>query len=265
MRLLHSSPQGTIHLTDDLNDDDPHAIPRYAILSHTWGANTDEVTFDDVQHGVARDKIGYAKLEFCAEQARKDGIDHFWIDTCCINKASDPELSQAIRSMFRWYRNAVKCYVFLADVSSSKRDVNGGTDRAWRKSFRSSKWFTRGWTLQELLAPKIVEFFSRERVFLGCKATLVQQIHEITGIPAAALHSKSVVNGSSVVDSKPVEDFSLEERFAWAAKRQTKRAEDKAYCLFGIFGVQLPVLYGEGPEEAMRRLQREVGGKLFSF
>lgn len=249
LRLLHSNPQNDFCLTDDLDDNDPHVIPLYAILSHTWGSDNEEVTFDDVRRGVARDKIGYAKLEFCAEQARKDGIDHFWIDTCCINKASEPELSQAIRSMFRWYQNAVKCYVFLADVSSSKRDVNGRTDHTWEKSFRSSRWFARGWTLQELLAPSVVEFFSRDRMLLGSKATLVQQIHEITGIPTVALCGR------------PIRDFSIEERFAWARKRQTKKAEDRAYCLFGIFGVQLPVLYGEGRESAIRRLQKEIGGK----
>lgn len=170
-------------------------------------------------------------IEFCAEQARKAGIDHFWIDTCCINKASEPELSRAIRSMFRWYQNAVKCFVFLADVSSSNRDVNGGSGHCWEKSFRSSRWFTRGWTLQELLAPLTVEFFSQDRVSLGSKATLVQQIHEITGIPTAALCGR-----------RSVLDFSIEERFGWAKKRLTKRAEDQAYCLFGIFDVQLPVL-----------------------
>lgn len=275
MRPLYSTPQGTFCLTDDLidndpngdddhlrdedmNDDAPPVIPRYAILSHTWGADKDEVTFDDLQNGVERNKIGYEKLMFCAEQAKKDGIDHFWIDTCCINKANPAEMSGAITSMFRWYQNAVKCYVFLADVSSSKRDAEGWTDLIWEKSFPSSRWFTRGWTLQELLAPRIVEFFSRERVLLGRRDTLVRQIHEITAIPVAALR------GASAVDGRSVRDFSVEDRFAWAKRRRTKRAEDTAYCLFGIFDVQLPILYGEGREKAMRRLKREVGGKLFS-
>lgn len=264
MRLIHSSPQGTFCLTEYPNKD-LNVIPRYAILSHTWGADSDEVTFDDIQHGAARDKIGHAKLEFCAEQARKDGIGHFWIDTCCINKASLSELSEAIASMYRWYQNAVKCYVFLADVSSSERDMNGGPGHIWERSFRSSRWFTRGWTLQELLAPLTVEFFSRERLLLGSKATLRQQIHEITGIPTAALRSKSMVNGRSVVNGKSLLDFSIEERFAWAEKRQTTKDEDIAYCLFGIFDVQLPVLYGEGREKAIRRLKKEIGGKSFTL
>jgi len=253
MRLLRLTPQDTFCLTDDLDDDDPHTIPRYTILSHTWGPDNEEVTFDDIRNGSARDRIGYAKLKFCAEQARKDGIDHFWIDTCCIKKTSESELSKAIRSMFRWYQNAVKCYVFLADVSSSKRDANGESGRCWENGFQSSRWFTRGWTLQELLAPLTVEFFSREGVLLGSKATLVQQIHEITGIPATALCGRSVL------------DFGVEERFAWAEKRQTKKVEDQAYCLFGILNIQLPVLYGEGRESAMRRLKKEVGGMSLSL
>lgn len=270
MRLLYLTSQSTFCLTDNLIENDPSdndpddddsenndspIVPRYAILSHTWGDDKDEVTFDDVQNGRGRDKSGYKKLEFCAEQAEKDGIKHFWIDTCCINKANHTELSEAITSMFRWYQNAAKCYVFLADVSSSERDADGKTDVTWEKSFRSSRWFTRGWTLQELLAPRIVEFFSRERVLLGRKDTLVQLIHEITGIPTAALRGRSAVDGKSVLD------FSPEDRFAWVEKRRTKRAEDKAYCLFGIFDVQLPVMYGEGREKAMGRLKREIGGK----
>ncbi|KAK7883374.1 hypothetical protein LTR67_011298 [Exophiala xenobiotica] len=247
MRLLRLTPPDTFCLTDDLDDDDPHTIPRYFILSHTWGPDNEEVTFDDIRNGSARDKIGYAKLKFCAERAVKDHIYHFWIDTCCIKKTSDSELSQAIRSMFRWYQNAVKCYVFLVDVSSSERDTNGGSSRCWEKSIQSSRWFTRGWTLQELLAPLNVEFFSREGVSLGSKAKHVREIQEITGIPATALCGRSVL------------DFSVEERFAWAEKRQTKKVEDQAYCLFGIFNIQLPVLYGEGRESAMRRLKKEVG------
>lgn len=245
MRLLHQSIQGTFCLTDDLD-----VPPRYAILSHTWGANSGEVTYEDVRAGRGGHKSGgYAKLEFCAAQAKKDGINHFWIDTCCINKGSDAEVSEAIRSMFRWYRNAEKCYVFLSDVTSLKRDVNGAADQTWEKSFRGSRWFTRGWTLQELLAPRVVEFFSQDRTFLGSRETLLQQLHETTRIPTAALRGVSVTS------------FSVEERFTWAKQRETKKVEDQAYCLFGIFDVQLAIMYGEGRERAMERLRREVGGK----
>ena len=124
MRLLKLDSPGKLSLTKDLLYD----VPPYAILSHTWGADEDEVTFSDLEHGSGKSKTGgYAKLRFCGEQARKDGIEYFWVDTCCINKANHAELSEAITSMFRWYRDAVKCYVYLSDVSARKGDNNGQT------------------------------------------------------------------------------------------------------------------------------------------
>ena len=115
MRLLHFSQHGELSLTKDLVSN----IPPYAILSHTWGNDDDEVTFDDLTNGLGKSKTGYTKLQFCGNQARKDKIEYFWVDTCCINKANHAELSEAITSMFRWYHNAVKCYVYLPDVSTS--------------------------------------------------------------------------------------------------------------------------------------------------
>lgn len=115
MRLLRCDVQGIISLTKDLVAD----IPDYTILSHTWSEHDeDEVTFSDLQDATGRQKEGWAKLRFCAEQARQDGgLEHFWVDTCCINKANYTELSEAITSMFRWYRGAAKCYVCLSNVS----------------------------------------------------------------------------------------------------------------------------------------------------
>ena len=239
MRLLTLSVCGNLSLTDDLVD----KIPPYAILSHTWGADHDEVTFNDLENELGKSKAGYTKIQFCGEQARKDKIDYFWVDTCCINKANHAELSEAITSMFRWYRNAVKCYVYLQDVSARKCDNNGQTQ--WELAFRKSRWFTRGWTLQELLAPMSVEFFSREEEVLGDKKILDQQIHEITGIPISALHGASI------------SDFPVAERLQWAARRETKRKEDKAYCLLGIFNVFMPLIYGE-EENAFNRLKEEI-------
>jgi len=241
MRLLKLSGRNKVSLTEDLTDD----IPPYAILSHTWGSDKDEVTFADLRKRQRQTKIGYAKIQFCGEQARKDGIEYFWVDTCCINKDSHAELSEAITSMFRWYRNAVKCYVYLSDVSAHKRNHDGDTRPAWESNFRISRWFTRGWTLQELLAPGKVEFFSREKVFLGEKTMLAQQIHEITTIPTTALHGT------------PLPQFAIAERLRWAEKRDTKRKEDKAYCLMGIFAVFMPLIYGEG-DNALIRLQEEI-------
>jgi hypothetical protein len=147
--------------------------------------------------------------------------------------------------MFRWYRDAIKCYVYLSDVSARNRESNGQAQRTWEPGFRKSRWFTRGWTLQELLAPKHVEFFSQEDELLGDKEMLEQQIHEVTGIPVAALHGS------------PMSHFSVEERMRWVANRDTKRKEDKAYCLLGIFDIFMPLMYGEG-ENAFKRLKEEI-------
>lgn len=241
MRFLKLGCQDGLSLTEDLIDD----IPKYAILSHTWGADIDEVTFADLRDGLGRDKMGYTKIKFCGQQARQDGIEYFWVDTCCIDKANNNELSEAINSMFRWYSDSVKCYVYLSDVSTCVSDSSGQVQQAWEADFRASRWFTRGWTLQELLAPPIVEFFSREKKLLGDKKLLVQQIHEITDIPIAAIYGT------------PLQQFSVSERRRWASKRKTKRKEDQVYCLLGIFGVFMPLIYGEG-ENALLRLQEEI-------
>ncbi|KIV77690.1 hypothetical protein PV11_09473 [Exophiala sideris] len=242
MRLLELDSRGEVESTKNFIVGD---IPPYAILSHTWFPDEEEVTFSDLQNGSGKSKAGYVKIRFCGEQARKDGLRYFWVDTCCIDKANHTELSEAIASMFGWYRDAKKCYVFLADVSTSIRDSHGETRQMWESAFRTSKWFTRGWTLQELIAPSQVEFFSREREFLGDKRLLEQQIFHITKIPILALRGTSMSN------------FSVEERMRWAANRETKRKEDQAYCLLGIFGVFLPLIYGEG-ENAYIRLIRKV-------
>ncbi|KIW22450.1 uncharacterized protein PV07_12334 [Cladophialophora immunda] len=241
MRLLEIGDRGELSLTDDLAAD----IPPYAILSHTWGPDKEEVTAKDLIDGLGAGKEGYNKIQFCADRARKDGLRHFWIDTCCIDKTNLVELSEAIVSMFRWYTEAQKCYVFLSDVSACKRDHTGDTTQIWESAFRKSRWFTRGWTLQELLAPEQVEFYSREGVPLGNKDTLGQVVSEMTRIPEIALRGK------------PLKDFTHEERMRWASGRETKRTEDRAYCLLGIFDVSMPPIYGEG-DKAFDRLKDEI-------
>ncbi|KIW47336.1 uncharacterized protein PV06_00039 [Exophiala oligosperma] len=242
MRLLRSDHHGGFTLTRDLIDD----IPAYAILSHTWGAEDDEVTFDDIANKQAEGKAGYAKLQFCKRQAEKDGLQYFWIDTCCIHRANHAELSEAIISMYRWYRGAAKCYVYLSNVSTTSiDDCDRESQAAWQAAFYKSRWFTRGWTLQELLAPSSVEFFSHEGLRLGSKKTLEAMIHEITTIPLPALRGDSLSN------------FSVDERLRWALGRNTKRIEDKAYCLLGLFDVYMPPLYGEG-DYAFTRLKEEI-------
>jgi hypothetical protein len=245
MRLLQHCDSGEFSFTKDLVGDDK--IPPYAILSHTWGSDTDEVTFEDLANGTGKDKAGYEKIQFCGQQARQDGLEYFWIDTCCINKTHYVELSQAIKSMFSWYQNATRCYVYLADVSSPSFDTSDEVQlQLWEPDFRKSKWFTRGWTLQELLAPHSVEFFSQERQRLGDKSSLRKQIYEITGI------SEPVLQGALL------SQFSVNKRLSWMERRQTKLEEDRAYSLLGIFGVFIPPIYGEGTGSAFRRLLDEI-------
>jgi Heterokaryon incompatibility protein (HET) len=246
MRLLEYN-NGEFSLTVFFGDD----IPRYAILSHTWGA--EEVTFRDLIDGTGKSKVGYDKIRFCAQQAADDGLQYFWVDTCCIDKSSSAELQEAINSMFRWYQNAVICYVYLSDVSTRKLKASDlFSECTWESAFRSSKWFSRGWTLQELLAPSSgsVEFFSQERNRLGDKRNLEHQIHEITGIPITALRGT------------PLSQFDVDDRLLWAENRRTTREEDKAYSLFGIFDIQIPLLYGEGEDKAFRRLREEIDKPL---
>jgi Heterokaryon incompatibility protein (HET) len=244
MRLLECNNDGEFSLTKDFVSG---KIPEYAILSHTWGADTEEVTYRDLIDGTRKNKVGYKKIQFCGEQARRDGLHNFWVDTCCIDKSNNNELTEAINSMFRWYRDAAKCYVFLSDVPRADVDTTDHSQQLpWESAFRTSRWFTRGWTLQELIAPKTVEFYSRDHVLLGDKASLEQQIYEITGIAIEALRGHSL------------QDFSIQERFRWVEKRQTTKEEDLVYCLLGIFNIYLPLIYGEGRTHAMGRLERMI-------
>ncbi|KAK3614115.1 hypothetical protein LTR56_027470, partial [Elasticomyces elasticus] len=233
MRLLQCDEYGGFCLTEDLSE---HDLPPYAILSHRWLATSDEPTFEDLSNKRAREKLGYQKLRFCAEQARSDGLQHFWVDTCCIDKANKAELSRSINSMFRWYHNATTCYVYLSDVPCQS------SDRAKRSNLQSSAWFTRGWTLQELLAPRSVVFCSGDGERLGDKRSLEQHIHEITAIPKAALQGR------------PLHRFSVDERLAWMTARETTLEEDKAYSLAGLFDMPLAPVYGEGFAQAHKRL-----------
>jgi len=223
------------------------SVPPYAILSHRWG--DDEVLFQDVRNGSYKEKKGFQKIEFCAKQAHQDQLHYFWVDTCCIDKWNLQELSKSINSMFRWYRDADKCYVYLQDVSMPAA-ADTEHQEAWIESFRHSVWFSRGWTLPELIAPKIVEFFSQEGHRMGDKVTLEESICAATSIPAEALQNR------------PLESFGVEERMTWAKSRTTTEPEDLVYCLLGILGVQMNVSYGEGLTGARERLQGDVTGQL---
>jgi GTPase SAR1 family protein len=240
MRLLHFDTLGKLVLTDFRDK----TIPPYAILSHRWSDS--EILIEDVLSGTYKEREeGYQKLAFCAKQAAQDKLQYFWIDTCCIDRWNKSERSKAINSMFQWYKNATRCYVFLPDVSvSTATEPVQRSD--WEVSFCASAWFTRGWTLQELIAPVSVEFFSCEGRGLGDKATLDQLLHNITGIPLEALRNC------------PLDQFSISERRRWADNRVTTEEEDIVYCLLGVLGVSMSTNYREGKESAIRRLQAEV-------
>ncbi|KAF5648624.1 ankyrin repeat-containing protein [Fusarium sp. NRRL 52700] len=224
MRLVNTE---TIQL-EFLADDN---VPDYAILSHTW--EQEEVLFHDMGRDSAKLKKGYAKLESCCRVARENGFEYIWDDTCCIDKTSSAELSEAINSMYRYYQEASICYVYLADISDASEIPN-------------SRWFTRGWTLQELIAPSSMIFFDRQWRELGTKTSLVQVLSQRTSIPESIL-----------CDSEELETTSIAQRMSWAADRVTTRKEDGAYSLMGIFGINMPLLYGEG-DKAFYRLQEEI-------
>jgi hypothetical protein len=241
MRLLKRLPDGDCELVS-FNDDPP----SYAILSHTW-TEGQEVTYNELVTGTGKEKTGYAKIQFCSKRAATDGLEYFWVDTCCIDKSTSNELNTAINSMFRWYQRASKCYVYLSDVFVPDEVTDAEAFRiTWAEAFRRSRWFTRGWTLQELIAPASVEFFSKEGKRLGSRISLEQEIHNITDIPTRILRGTSLT------------EFSVEERMSWAAKRTTTLKEDKVYCLLGIFGVFLSLIYGEGEAYATLRLREEI-------
>lgn len=209
--------------------------PVYAILSHTWDG--EEVTLQELQDPLVneRSKKGWDKIEKCCLQAVKDGFEWVWIDSCCIDKNSSAELSEAINSMFRWYKEAFVCYAYLSDVSP-----------ATTPRLVSSRWFTRGWTLQELIAPARVEFYDQEWNEIGTKCSLVEALSNRTTIPVEILLGK-----------KNPMVCTAAQRMSWSASRTTTRDEDIAYCLLGLFGINMPLLYGEG-FKAFHRLQEVI-------
>lgn len=254
-------------------------VPPYAILSHTW--EDDEVLYEDVFSGqssqvMPTDKQGYTKIKYSCDQAQYDGLEYIWIDTCCINKTSSAELSEAINSMFNWYERASRCYVYLFDLNRPNHpDI----------SFEDSRWFNRGWTLQELIAPLHVEFYDNQWMPLGDKGTgsrdriytdevdgsegfeailnlecpqpenyegnLAYRIESITGIPIEVLTLRKRPI------SRLLSRFPAAQRLSWAANRHTSRPEDRAYSLLGLFDINMPLLYGEG-KEAFLRLQQQI-------
>jgi hypothetical protein len=217
-------------------------IPRYAILSHTW-VGEQEVSFlemsklpHDPDHPAAQ-KSGYRKILKTCQIAKSHQLNYAWIDTCCIDKSSSAELSEAINSMFLWYQRAQVCYAFLEDLPPGA-DMGVCLPRC--------RWFERGWCLQELLAPQDLRIFNKNWENVGSKNTDRVLISAITGIDEAVLR-----------DNRLLPTIPVARRMSWAAKRVTTRIEDIAYCLLGIFDVNMPMLYGEG-SKAFLRLQEEI-------
>lgn len=227
MRLINTK-------TLELEDYPGNEVPPYAILSHRW--QDEEVSFRDMRKKLAPTRKGYDKVTKCCDQAIKDGLDYVWVDTLCIDKSSSAELSESINSMYAWYRDAKVCYSYLFDVP----------DSSITSSFGESVWFTRGWTLQELIAPCYLKFFNAEWAGLGTKDELKDVISEVTGI------DKEVLAGTAAPQT-----FSIAQRMSWASKRTTTKVEDIAYSLLGLFDINMSLLYGEG-HKAFTRLQEKL-------
>ncbi|GIZ45847.1 hypothetical protein CKM354_000899700 [Cercospora kikuchii] len=236
--------------------------------------------------GQLQTRAGWAKLDHTRKQAFRDGYKYCWIDTCCIDKSSSAELAEAINSMYRWYNLAEVCYVYLADMPdalSLAEEVQDSYETAGSEPFSQRqesaqkdprvsvllncsildetqqekdqwdwdaygrcRWFTRGWTLQEMLAPAHVQFYTRSWLHIGSLRELANRVSEITGVHLEALQRRW-----------PPGTYSIAQRMSWASRRETTKLEDQAYSLLGIFDVNLPIIYGEG-EKAFARLQMEL-------
>lgn len=227
MWLLQAQTRKLVQFTDESK-----IYGKYAILSHVW--QDDELSFQDVHDNVPghEQKAGYAKIKYACEQALVENLQYLWADTCCINKLSSAELSEAINSMYRWYYEAKYCFAYLYDMP--------------RVDLKNSKWFTRGWTLQELIAPGVVKFYDCTWTEIGTKIGMIGEIQKITSIDEPVLRDRNKLQSASVAA-----------RMAWAAERVTSKKEDEAYCLMGIFDVNMPMIYGEGMR-AFARLQEEI-------
>ncbi|KAI1456830.1 HET-domain-containing protein [Annulohypoxylon moriforme] len=230
-------------------------VPRYAILSHTWGE--DEVSFQDLQSGAGTSKQGYEKIRFTCEQAKRDRLEWAWIDTCCIDKSSSAELSESINSMYRWYNESSRCYAYLTDIEDVKTFPYVSSTRNGEQ--KPSRWFTRAWTLQELIAPKDLSFYGHGWKYISpCKgsidettlgwyvAGIAHPVSMITRIPMPLIERRMFLS-----------EYSVAQKMSWAAHRSSTRSEDRAYSLLGLFNINMPLLYGEG-EKAFIRLQEEI-------
>ncbi|THU98194.1 HET-domain-containing protein, partial [Dendrothele bispora CBS 962.96] len=246
MRLLNTN---TFRVKEFLTE-----IPKYAILSHTW--EKDEVTFQDIQNfDVARRKAGWSKVENACNYVRQYKFDWIWIDTCCIDKSSSAELSEALNSMYKYYAEARVCIAYLSDLGKGAKKATELVNR-----LKGCKWFTRGWTLQELIAPRYMVFVDKDWQRVGTRFSLRHLVSEVTSIPVYLFKGEGRDRFGDVINEEKgsIEHYSIAQKMSWAASRVTTRPEDMAYCLMGLFGVNMPPIYGEGGEKAFMRLQQEI-------
>ena len=237
------------------------SLPQYAILSHRWGSEEEEVSYKQFRKGSVPTALpGLVKIQKFCRLADKRGFQWAWIDTCCIDKRSSAELSEAINSMYKWYERSAECYVHLADVEFSHHELSlklQSEERFWqapdgwaslRDRFSKSSWFERGWTLQELIAPKYIVFYDSYWNEIGPLVRFFKDVAKVTGIDESYLISGPGIQRWS----------SVAMRMSWASHRHTSREEDIAYYLLGLFDINMPLLYGEGAEKAFIRLQTEI-------
>ena len=230
MRLLNSSSR-RLELFH-------HRPPPYAIVSHRWGDESEEVLFTDIGDQARTESKGKGceKIRRSCAQAMRDGLDYVWLDTCCIDKSNSSELVMAINLMYEWYEKSEVCYACLHDVSDPSK-------------FTESDWFSRGWTLQELIAPKRLKFFTKDWTLIGSREDLIDPIAERTGISHEILRS-----------GKIPPEVTISQKMVWTAQRETTMAEDRAYSLLGIFGVSMVPIYGVG-DAAFEDLQYRIIAK----
>jgi len=222
------------------NFNDPQRIPEYAILSHTW-SDKGEVCFNDIIGSLceAQGKPGWPKIQHTCTLARAINIGWAWIDTCCIDKSKHSELEREINSMFDYYANAVVCFAFLEDLHPADR---------WNDRAPKCRWFKRGWTLQELVAPRDLVFLDSSWQERGSKHERGASLLDTTGVDVGVLKHRDAEELRELLDALPVA-----KRMSWAAGRKTTEVEDRAYSLLGIFGItNMEVTYGRG--DAFRRL-----------
>ncbi|EXM19626.1 Heterokaryon incompatibility [Fusarium oxysporum f. sp. vasinfectum] len=234
MRLINTR-------TLELHEFSGENVPPYAILSHVWGA--EEVTFQDWQdRHLAASKQGFSKINNACSQSLSQNLEWLWVDTNCIDKTSSAELTEEINSMFAYYQKSEVCFAYLADVPTSSKDRE-----LLFSQIRASHWFTRGWTLQELIAPRHLVFYAADWSRIGKKeGSLADLIASITNIDTMYLSGK-----------RNISRVSVSKRMSWLANRKTTKPEDIAYCMLGIFGINMTPIYGEG-KRAFFRLQEKI-------